>query len=139
MVPRQLARSTGAAELRAPHLACRELGSSQGYRRLATYGGFAFENDTARGPGQRPWLSGGVEITRQLGSLQTTALVEPRAFTLGLMRAAQPHGAELRRGTIVELVRHPSGAVRSVALDSGEIVERDGAVIAMGREWSRRI
>src|SRR5216684_2344945 len=34
------------------------LGNPWGYRRLATYGGYAVENDTARKPVPRPWLSG---------------------------------------------------------------------------------
>ena len=51
---------------------------------------------TARRAGQRPWLSGSVALTGRLGSPQTTALVEPRAFTTGLMRAAEAEGAELR-------------------------------------------
>jgi glycine/D-amino acid oxidase-like deaminating enzyme len=112
-----------------------ELGNPWGYRRLTTYGGHAVENGTARGSSRRPWLSGRVAITGQLGSPQTTALVEPRAFTTGLMRAAQSHGAELRHGTIVELVRRPTGAIRGVALDSGEIIDCDAVVIAMG-PWS---
>src|SRR5919109_3857343 len=78
-----------------------ELGNPWGYRCLTTYGGYAVESDTARGPSPRSWLSGRVTITGQLGSPQTTALVEPRGFTMGLMHAAQAHGAELRRGTIV--------------------------------------
>lgn len=117
-----------------------ELGNPWGYRRLATYGGHAVENDsvendTGRGPGRRAWLSGRVAITGQLGSPQTTALVEPRAFTMGLMRAAQEQGAELRHGTVVELVRGPTGAIGGVALDSGEIVDGDAVVVAMG-PWS---
>src|SRR5262249_46872523 len=51
-----------------------------GYRRLETYAGHAVENGAARKPGSRPWLSGSVTITGRLGSPQTTALVEPRAF-----------------------------------------------------------
>jgi glycine/D-amino acid oxidase-like deaminating enzyme len=112
-----------------------ELGNPWGYRRLETYGGYAAENDTGRDTGRRPWLSGRVAITRQLGSPQTTALVEPRAFTMGLMRTAQALGAELHHGTIVELVRRPTGAIRGVALESGEIVEGDAVVIALG-PWS---
>jgi hypothetical protein len=50
----------------------------------------------ARGAGGRPWLADGVVITSRLGSPETTALVEPRAFTTGLMHAAQAHGAVLR-------------------------------------------
>ena len=51
------------------------------------------------------------------------------------MRAAEVNGAELRRGIVVDLVRSPTGAARGVVLESGEIVEGDGVVIAMG-PWS---
>ena len=70
-----------------------ELGDPWGYRRLTTYGGYAFEGDSARGAPGRSWLADGVAITSRLGSPHTTALVEPRAFTTGLMHAAQAHGA----------------------------------------------
>ena len=112
-----------------------ELGNPWGYRRLTTYGGYAVAGDTARGRRGRPWLADAVAITSRLGSPESTALVEPRAFTMGLMRAAQMHGAELRHGTVVDLVRSASGAVRGAVLASGEIVEGDAVVIAMG-PWS---
>jgi glycine/D-amino acid oxidase-like deaminating enzyme len=51
------------------------------------------------------------------------------------MHAAQAHGAVLQHGTVVDLLRSPSGAVRGVALAGGEIVEGDAVVIAMG-PWS---
>src|SRR5258707_13276808 len=51
-----------------------ELGDTWGYRRLTTYAGYAAEDDTARGPGGRPWLSDGVAIKRWLGSRVSTAL-----------------------------------------------------------------
>src|SRR5215470_16698027 len=60
-----------------------ELGDPWGYRRLTTYSGYAAEDGTAGGPPGRPWLSNGVTITGRLGSPQSTALVEPRAFTAG--------------------------------------------------------
>jgi glycine/D-amino acid oxidase-like deaminating enzyme len=112
-----------------------ELGNLWGYRRLTTYGGYAVEGETARGAHSRPWLADGVAITGRLGSAETTALVEPHRFTTGLMRAAEAHGAVLRHGTIVDLVGRPNGVVRGVALASGEIVESDAVVIAMG-PWS---
>jgi glycine/D-amino acid oxidase-like deaminating enzyme len=111
------------------------LGDRWGYRRLTTYGGYAAEDESARGARGRPWLADGVAITSRLGSPETTALVEPRAFTTGLMHAAKAHGAELWHGTVVDVVRSPSGAARGVALASGEIVEGDAVVIAMG-PWS---
>ena len=112
-----------------------DLGDPWGYRRLTTYSGYAAVDDTARGKGGRPWLSAGVTITGQLGSSESTAAVEPRGFTTGLMRAARVRGAVLRNGTVVDLVRGQSGAVRGVALANGEIVEGDAVVIAMG-PWS---
>jgi glycine/D-amino acid oxidase-like deaminating enzyme len=112
-----------------------DLGDAWGYRRLTTYGGYAVEGDAVHGAGGRPWLAKGVAITSRLGSQRTTALVEPRAFTTGLMHAAQAHGAVLRRGTVIDLAHSASGAVCGVELASGEVVEGDAVVIAMG-PWS---
>ena len=112
-----------------------EFADPWGYRRLATYGGYAVASETAHSSTGRPWLSGRVTITQRLGSPETTALIEPRAFTTELMHAAQAHGAELRHGRAVDLVRGPGGTVRGVVLASREIVEGDAVVIAMG-PWS---
>jgi glycine/D-amino acid oxidase-like deaminating enzyme len=112
-----------------------ELGNPWSYRRLETYTGHAAENGRVRKSAPRPWLSGRVEITGRLGSPETTALVEPRAFTTGLMAAAEAQGATLRHGTVASLMRRPGGAVHGVVLDSGESVEADAVVIAMG-PWS---
>lgn len=105
-----------------------------GYRRLETFGGIATEGKPARGA-RRPWLSERVAITGRLGSPETTALVEPRAFTTGLLRAAEANGAGLRHGTASGLVRDASGAVRGVTLQDGSTVEGDAVVVAMG-PWS---
>lgn len=111
------------------------LGNPWGYRLLTTFGGYAVEGDTARGAGERPWLSAGVALTGQIGSPQTTALVEPRGFTTGLMHAAGANGATLREGAVEALVRRSNGAVGGVVLDDGETVAGDAVVIAMG-PWS---
>src|SRR4051812_21655698 len=111
------------------------LGNPWGYRRLTTYAGHASENERARGGRRQPWLSDAVTITGQIGSPQTTAIVEPRAFTTGLMRAAEAEGAGLRYGTVVDLARAPNGAVGGVTLEDGEVIEGDAVVIAMG-PWS---
>src|SRR5262245_2244507 len=112
-----------------------ELRNPWGYRRLTTYAGCAAEDDAGRVPGRRPWLSKGVTIMSRLGSVESTALVEPRMFTRGLIRAAEMQGAELRHGTVVDLARRSSGGVRGVSLAGGEIVEGDAVVVAMG-PWS---
>jgi len=112
-----------------------ELGNPWGYRRLTTYGGYAIEGETVPRARGRPWLAETVAITGRLGTPETTALVEPRAFTTGLVRAAEVYGAELRHGAVVDLVRGPDGAVCGVKLASGDVVDGDAVVIAMG-PWS---
>jgi glycine/D-amino acid oxidase-like deaminating enzyme len=99
-----------------------ELGNSWLYQRLETVAGHAVEN-------------GRMQITGRIGSTATTAVVEPRAFTTGLMQAAEKQGAVVRHGTVVDLVRRPDGAARGVVLASGESIEADAVVIAMG-PWS---
>jgi len=112
------------------------LGNPWGHRRLDTFGGYAAANGDGRGAGPRPWLSPRVTLTGRLGAPQTTAVVEPRAFTTGLMHAAESAGAELRMGAVSELVRCANGAVGGVVLDTGETIEGDAVVIALG-PWSQ--
>jgi glycine/D-amino acid oxidase-like deaminating enzyme len=63
-------------------------------------------------------------------------LVEPRAFTKGLMRAAETHGAVLRHDTVVVLVRHPGGAVRGVVAQR-EVVSTTMAAAPGGPRTAR--
>ncbi len=112
-----------------------QLGNPWGYRRLDTYAGHAAERGGGRRAAARAWLSDRVTLTGRIGSPETTALVEPRAFTAGLVRAAEARGAELRNGTVVGLMRRPDEPVRGVVLATGETVEADAVVIAMG-PWS---
>src|SRR6516165_6253814 len=110
-----------------------ELGDPWGYRRLTTYGGYAAEDDTSRGARGRPWLADGVTITSQLGSPETTALVEPRAFTTGLMHAAQAHGAVLQHGTVVDLLTQPErSSARRSTRGRRDRRDRDGTVVDSG-------
>jgi len=115
----------------------RELGGDWGYRRLATYGGFA-GTGTANRRGRNAdlqWLSDVVTVDRQLGSTESTAQVHPANFTAAMMRAAQASGAELRYGEVTGVLRRSDGAgVAGIAVDGGT-VEGDAVVIAMG-PWS---
>src|SRR5436190_936097 len=104
------------------------LGNPWGYRRLETFAGHASANGSARGVAPRPWLSAEVTLTGRIGSPQTTALVEPRGFTRGLMRAAEQRGATLRACAVGGLARDADGAVRGVVLADGETVEGDAVV-----------
>lgn len=105
-----------------------EIGADWGYRRLQTYGGRA----GARGGGAVAWLAGDVAV-RPLGGPETTAQVHPAAFTRGMLRAAEAHGAMLRIGR-VEGLAQSGGRVTGVTAD-GATIPADAVVIAMG-PWS---
>jgi glycine/D-amino acid oxidase-like deaminating enzyme len=139
-VRRQPARSPGAAELRLHASLAEQIGGDWGYRRLATYGGFAGTQHGARRSGnvQADWLSDGVVLDRRLGSPATTAQVHPGQFTAAMMRAAEVLGAELRLGRVTGIVRRNGGdaaRLAGVEVDGGETIEGDAVVIAMG-PWS---
>jgi glycine/D-amino acid oxidase-like deaminating enzyme len=104
-----------------------------GYRRMTTYAGTVGRHATRTPRGSLEWVSPEVAIESQLGSIGTTAQVQPAAFTAGMMRKAAAHGAELRIGVVTGLLRR-GGAVAGVHLD-GATLEGDAVVIAMG-PWS---
>jgi glycine/D-amino acid oxidase-like deaminating enzyme len=97
------------------------LGNPWLYQRLDTVMGHAAEEGPAT-------------ITGQIGTPETTAVVEPRAFTTGLMAAAREQGATLVNGAVVDLARS-GDKVTGVKLENGETIEGDAVVIAMG-PWS---
>ena len=107
------------------------------YQRVSAYSGLvAPEGDKRRHVAAGlDWLSDGVIIGAQLSTTETTAMVNPRAFTLGMMRAAEQHGARLHLGEVTGVVRRGE-TVAGVMLD-GETIAADAIVIAMG-PWSLR-
>jgi glycine/D-amino acid oxidase-like deaminating enzyme len=108
-----------------------------GYRRLVTYGGFASEHggrETRQGGRDLAWLSDNVAARRRLGTQETTAQVDPAAFTLAMMDVAQEHGARLLMGEVTGIVRGRDGRAAGVEVD-GTSVAADAVVIAMG-PWS---
>jgi glycine/D-amino acid oxidase-like deaminating enzyme len=111
-----------------------ELGGDWGYRRLTTYGGIVGRSSIRAQCGQsRGWISPDVRISGRLGSTDTTAQVNPAAFTHAMMQAARARGAGLRLGAVTRLLRRGAD-VTGVELD-GEAIEADAIVIAMG-PWS---
>ncbi len=116
----------------------RTVDGAWGYRRLATYGGFAGAIDSApaaRRDSEAGWLSADVQLTRRLGSAQTTAQVDPGAFTAALMRAAEAHGAMLHRGQVTGLLRGAQGVRVDGVMVDDKPVSGDAVVIALG-PWS---
>ena len=109
-----------------------QIGGDWGYRRMTTYSGFTRAGAHGSRKTQLGWLSDNVSLDRRLGATDTTAQVDPRAFTTAMMRAAETRGARLQRGRVTGIVRGPTAA--GVELD-GEIIKGDAVVIAMG-PWS---
>jgi glycine/D-amino acid oxidase-like deaminating enzyme len=99
-----------------------ELGNPWLYQRLRTVSGHARAGEQ-------------LTVAGEIGTPETTAVVEPRGYTTGLLAAAQDRGAELVTGAVADLVRNKGGAVTGVRLESGETVEGDAVVIALG-PWS---
>lgn len=114
-----------------------------GYRRLDTYAGAlgpanGSGNGSGRGPGARGarlgWTAPELRLRGRLGTADTTAQVDPAAFTRAMVRAAQRHGAVLREGEVTGLLQR-GGRVVGVEIGA-ERLEADAVVIAMG-PWSR--
>lgn len=98
------------------------LGNPWLYHRLRTVSGYARDG-------------GALTIAGEIGTPETTAVVEPRAYTNGLLAAARQGGAELVNGVVADLTRNRSGDVTGVRLESGETIDGDAVVIALG-PWS---
>jgi len=113
-----------------------EIGSWS-YQRVSSYSGLvAPEGDKRRhAPSELKWLADGVLIGSRLSTSETTATVNPRTFTLGMMHAAEQHGARLRVGEVTGLARR-GDTITGVAID-GEIIAADTVVITLG-PWSLR-
>lgn len=114
-----------------------ELDGDWGYQRVSSYSGHIVpERDKrSRAAAGLAWISEGVVIGSQLSTPETTAMLNPRSFTLGIMRAAEQHGAKLHHGEVTGIVSRGDG-VEGVEVD-GDTIRADGVVIAMG-PWSLR-
>src|ERR1043165_2135790 len=121
----------------ALHARLQEEIGSWSYQRVSAYSGMVMPqgDKPRRGAPKLNWLSDGVIIGAQLSTTETTAVIHPRAFTLGMMRAAEQDGARLHHGEVTGLVRQ-GDAVGGVEV-GGETLLADAVVIALG-PWSVR-
>ena len=110
-----------------------DLDDDWGYRRLQTYGGSVGLSDAPRGS-RLGWTTNALRVTGRLGTTESTAQVQPAAFTEAMMRAAARHGADLHHGQVTGVVER-NGRVVGVRTEGGTL-DADAVVIAMG-PWSR--
>ena len=81
------------------------------------------------------WLSKEVAVHRQLGTPETTAQINPAAFTNAMMAAAIEGGAALVAGCVEGIALSPGGGRVTGAIVDGAMLASDAVVIAMG-PWS---
>lgn len=109
-----------------------------GYRRLGTLNVIASacrDVGSYRKLDSPDWLDSNAAVHAHLGSPETTAQIDPAAFTKGMMRAAMARGAGLLIGNVTGLVFGSDGATVRGALVDGKEIAGDAVVIAMG-PWS---
>ncbi|MCB1498027.1 MAG: FAD-binding oxidoreductase [Bauldia sp.] len=117
------------------------LEADYGYRAMTTYSGAASANRKASKSNNLgvDWISDDLVLGSRLGSTETTAQVDPRAFTKALIAAAGRLGAVVKQGMVAGLTRTGDGRAvtgATVSIDaSDETLEADAVVLAMG-PWS---
>jgi glycine/D-amino acid oxidase-like deaminating enzyme len=116
-------------------LLAKELEGDWGHRGMNAYSGIIVSDHEkrCRDPSALPWLSDGIVVSHRLGTPDTTAIVHPRKFTTGMMRAAQSRGARVHSGQVSGVMRRGTDAV-GIEIE-GSTIEADAIVIAMG-PWS---
>ena len=115
------------------------LGGDYGYRRVDTIAAVMSVRrrlSPDRRTGIAPWLASEAGGRQLIGNPDTTAQIDPEAFTLALMDAAQARGARLIIGTVDGLRKSGNGRrIDAVMLEDGRDVLADAVIIAMG-PWS---
>ena len=108
-----------------------------GYRRLGTLGVVASARrdvGSYRRVAAPDWIADDAAVHARLGTVETTAQVDPAAFTKAMMRAAITDGARVLMGTVTGVAFDEGGAVCGAVVD-GQGIAGDAVVIAMG-PWS---
>ncbi len=115
-----------------------DLGGAWGYRRLDTLGVVASarrEVGAYRSLESPGWLGSEAAVHARLGTTETTAQVDPAAFTKGLMAAAIDRGAQLQIGCVTSITLAADRSAADGIIVDGERLAGDAVVVAMG-PWS---
>src|SRR5215468_2105233 len=115
-----------------------DLGDGYGYRRLDAFSvTLSDRRKHARAPGGSVgWLAADVSDCSRIGNRDTTAQIDPEAFTRSLIEAATARGARLTIGTVTAVRRSRANQrVEGVCLEDGRDFPAEAVIIAMG-PWS---
>ncbi len=114
------------------------LGRNWGYRRVETLSVVASacrDVSRYRNLPSPDWLCNEAAVHSRLGTPESTAQIDPAAFTKAMMSAAIEGGATLVEGCIEGIAFSPSGGQVTGAIIDGTVLASDAVVIAMG-PWS---
>jgi glycine/D-amino acid oxidase-like deaminating enzyme len=123
-----------------------DLGDRYGYRRVDTFAVTLSDRrqstrmestrtEGVRTQGVAGWLAADIADRSPIGNRNTTAQIDPEAFTRTLIEAATSQGASLVIGTVAGIRRSRDGRVEAVTLEDGRAFPADAVIIAMG-PWS---
>ena len=116
-----------------------QLGNPYGYRKVDTFSAALSvrrELGSARNTHLASWLTPDAAHRSQLGTVATTAQLDPEAFTLALMKEAIAQGGKLEIATVAQLHKAQDGKrVAGVVLEDGRKIIADAVLLAMG-PWS---
>jgi glycine/D-amino acid oxidase-like deaminating enzyme len=116
-----------------------DLGDRYGYRRVDTFAvAMSDRRKLGRGRGANVagWLAAEASHRSRIGTPDTTAQIDPGAFTRTLIEAAISRGARLTIGTVAGLSMSRDGRrAEGVTLEDGRDFPADAVIIAMG-PWS---
>ena len=124
------------AELAATLAAQMEL--EWGYRRLNTLSVAASQQRdfSSLARMESPdWIARSAAVHSRIGTRETTAQVNPAAFTKSLMQAAEANGSRLVMGTVEGVALADDGQRATGAIVDGKEIAADAVVVAMG-PWS---
>ncbi len=111
------------------------LGRNWGYRRVETLSVVASARrdvSAYRNLGSPDWLGDQAAVHSRLGTLESTAQIDPAAFTHAMMSAAIDAGADLLEGSVEGIAFRPGGGQVTGAIVDGQVLTGDAVVIAMG-------
>ena len=115
-----------------------EMDLEWGYRRLDTLSVAASQQRDVSSLAQMrspDWLGPGAAVHSFIGTRDTTAQVNPAAFTQSLMKAAEARGAHLITGAVEGIALADDGDRVTGAIVDGDEIEADAVVVALG-PWS---
>ncbi|CAJ1942901.1 unnamed protein product [Sphenostylis stenocarpa] len=111
---------------------------SYGYRALTALSLTIKESEASTSSSLPSWINGPARSPKTIGTPETTAQVHPQLFTRTLIgRAVEKYGVKVEIAKL-ERLEVEEGAVGSVVVEGGRVLDADAVVLALG-PWSSKL